>query len=370
MRKTTKQINDSNPDNIEWIFHLKEKTPKFLSQIQGKAIDGYYHYSLSGDLFTEKHNWGLGNSVFFLKIIYTLKLEKLYTQQIKDAIHFIQRFQKRNGEIYDPIIRSLSRSNRIRHALKTLDFSNIRHQQSRRAETRQSLSALALFNYKPRYEYKIFPKNQKKIEKYINRLNWELPWSAGSHISHLLFFLYHSKLAEKEDLIEFTIRRINRFQHSENGFWYKGNPSLQQKINGAMKIITGLKVVDRLNFEHPDKMIDQLLVAQNDEQACDNFNIVYVLKYCDQLLNSHYRYAEIQKFSLDRLNIYKEHYFPSQGAFSFFKTRSNTHYYNAHIASGKNEPDIHGTVLFLWGISIIAQALKINDRLQFREFVP
>ena len=136
-----------------------------------------------------------------------------------------------------------------------------------------------------------------------------------------------------------------------------------------MKIITGLKVVNKVNFKYPEKMIDNILLAINDEQACDNFNIVYVLKYCNELTQYNYRYPEIKEFMIERLNIYKQYYHQRIGGFSFYKNRARDVYYNAYISKGKNEPDIHGTIMFLWGISIIAQVLKFNNDLKFKEHI-
>ena len=42
------------------------------------------------------------------------------------------------------------------------------------------------------------------------------------------------------------------------------------------------------NHYYPEKIIDYLLEERNNNQACDNFNIVYVLKYCNQLTKSRY----------------------------------------------------------------------------------
>lgn len=67
--------------------------------------------------------------------------------------------------------------------------------------------------------------------------------------------------------------------------------------------------------------------------------------------------------------IEKQFYFPKLGGFYFSKNRANRKYYGATINKGKNEPDIHGTLMFLWGISLISQTLRINDKLQFYEFI-
>ena len=360
---------ESDMNDINWIYNLKDESSNFLKNIRGKVKKGFYHYTLSGDFIGEKIRWGLGNTVFFLKIIYTLNLTKEFKQEILDAINFILRFQRRSGEFYDPIVKLISLPFRVYYGIKRRDFSNLRNQLTVRAETRQTYSALLLFGIKPKFEYKKFPQNKKSIEKFLIKLNWELPWSAGSHFSHLLFFLKQSSLKNKEVLIEFAVQWVNKLQREEDGFWYKNNPSMQQKINGAMKIITGLKVVNRIKFRYPKKIIDSLITAKNNEQACDNFNIVYVLKYCNELTHSKYRFSEIVRFLYTRLDVYKKYYFPKIGGFSFYINRSNDVYYGAIISKSKKEPDIHGTVMFLWGISLIGQILNINEELKFQEFI-
>lgn len=362
--KSSISIND-----INWIFDLKHQIPKFLKNLTGKKRKGFYHYSLSGDFFGETIKWGLGNSVFFLKIIYTLNLEHKFQKEVNDAINFILRFQKKDGSFYDPLIKTIAITFSILKTLPKLCLFKLKYDSTKRAETRQTISALYLFGISPKIKYKKIPDNEEKITNFLSKLNWELPWGAGSHFSHLLFFLHHSNLNNKEELIQYTINWVNKIQHENEGFWYKGEPSIQQKINGAMKIITGLKVVKRVNFKYPEKMIDTLLSAMNDSQACDNFNIVYVLKYCNELTGGKYRFSEIKDFLYDRLKIYRMHYHHKNGGFSFYQNKSNTTYYGAYISRGKNEPDIHGTTMFLWGISIIAQILNINNDLKFKEFI-
>ena len=79
-------------------------------------------------------------------------------------------------------------------------------------------------------------------------------------------------------MIDFAINWVNELQNSKDGAWYKGDPIISQKINGAMKVITALKASDRVKFAYPEKLIDLCLSAQNNRHACENFNIIYVLK--------------------------------------------------------------------------------------------
>ncbi len=354
---------------IDWLYDLQRDVPGFLNKLKGEKRKGFYRYSLTGDYFSERIRWGLGNSVFFLKIIYTLGLENKFKTEVKESVCYIKSFQKKNGYFYDDFLDRISFAKRIIRAIKNISFSNILGQQTRRAETRQAISALALFNEKPNFNFTDYPKNINEVDKYLNELDWESPWGAGSHFSHLMFFLNFSDLGNKNELIIYAINFVNKLQNNDDGFWYRGNPSLQQKINGAMKILTGLKVANKMDFSLADKITDNALIAKNDTHACDNFNITYVLRYCNEMLKSEYRFNEIEDFMYNRLEEYRKFYYPSLGGFSFYKNKANQLYYESNITKGKNEPDIHGTVMFLWGISLVLQTLNLNKEIKFKEHI-
>lgn len=136
-------------------------------------------------------------------------------------------------------------------------------------------------------------------------------------------------MKNKNQLIDYAINWVNKLQHENDGFWYKGNPSIQQKINGAMKIITGLKATNRVTFNFCENLIDNCLLVKNDKQACDNFNITYVLKYCNTLCKEQFRHSEIEDFMYERLNIYKKFYHSKKNGFSFWRNKANRIYYGA-----------------------------------------
>lgn len=358
-------------EEIDWLFELKNKIPQFLRKLKGKIIPGFFHYSLSGDLYDENIQWGLGNTVFAIKIYYTLGLlDNLPVTEKQAMINFIKSFQRKDGIIYDPLVKRKTSLKNILPAVKNFDFNNIFGQQTVIAETRQSISALKLIGEKSEIPYQNFPKTKNEIEKYLSKLNWQKPWGAGSHFSHLVFFLKNGDSANKEDLIAFATNWLDKLQNQEDGSWHKGNSSLQQKINGAMKVTTAMKVAKKMSFQYPEKLIDLCLSAKNDEHACDNFNIIYVLHYANKVVGNNYRYDEIKRFAIDRLSKYRNYYYSDIGGFSFLLYKTNVYYYGAKITKGLNEPDIHGTVMFLWGISIIAQILGIDKELRFKEQIP
>lgn len=336
--------------------------------MKGNTTPGFFRYSFTGDLYSDDIQWGLGNTVFATKIYYTLGLlESLPELEQRNMANFIKSFQASDKSIWDPLVAKKAFWNEKLSAFKNHDLNNFFHYYTTLAETRQAISALQLLNDRSEHYPDCMPQTVEETEHFLVRLNWTKPWGAGSHFSHLLFFLERSSMSNKDQLIEYAINWINQLQHQETGVWYKGNPSFQQKVNGAMKILTGLRVINRMNVRYADKMIDLALGARYDTQACDNFNVIYVLTYANAAIGYTHRVQEIKNFARERLTIYREYYWPNHGGFSFFPGRANRVYYNAILTRGRAEPDIHGTTLFLWGISLIAQILNIDKDLAFHE---
>lgn len=360
-------------EELIWIKELTGELKAFLSHQKSDKEKGFFSYSYSGDIYDEKTHWNVGSSVFALKLYYLLGFEK--DQNITDITNYIKSFLDDDGLIYDPLIYKKGFFRNFAASLKNRTFDDLLNKKYKNAETRQAYSALMLFDEVPKSVNMWFPQDNNAIEKYLSSLNWSEPWGAGSHFSHLMFFIrlaYKSGNIDKvrfDSLTNHAIAWINKLQNKNTGGWYKGELSNRYIVNGAMKIITGLIAADKCSFNYSKKLIDSCLEATNDLDACDNFNIILVLNYASKLLNRKYRQEEIEKFALNRLSKYKAHYKKGQGGFSFFLKNANSRYYGAKITKGLNESDIHGTVLFMWGISIIVQILGLEDKFEFHEFL-
>ncbi len=354
-----------------WLRSLREMVLKFLGHMRSDIQKGYYRYSYSGDLYSEEKHWNLGSSVFALKIYHTLNVPK--NEHIKNIGKYILSFRKKNGEIYDEFIYRRASLPHFFSCLRHMNFSNLRKITYRRADTRQSYSALSLYHLPVSSVRFILPHDTIALDGYLSRLNWYQPWHAGSQFSHLMFFYLQQRKSNHlsqdryEALIQYAIEWVNRLQHRDDGCWYKGDVPLRIKLNGAMKIITALLAIDRLQFDYPEKLVDYALRAEEDEHACDLFNTMLVLNYASKLLGRTYRQGEIEKFALKKLSVYRRYYHEEEGGFSFFLNRANSNYYGVKITRGRYEPDIHGTMLFLWGISLIVQILKEERNFEFKE---
>lgn len=358
----------------EWLINLKSDVTEFLNQLRTEECPGFYKYTLSGDIYGLEHKWGLGNSVFATKIYHMIG--NLTENEKEKLSSFILSFQKNNGYIFDDFIDKRDIPSRIKTQLKNIirngNFSEIRQLSNpprRVAETRQSIAALIMLNKKPLRPFSDIPENIQETKNYLERLDWNNPWSAGSHFSHLLFFLYYNKKLfnydkydKNEVLIDYAIKWVNKLQSEKDGCWHKNEISNQLKVNGAMKILTGLRVVNKLDtLKFTEKIIDTCLETINDQEACSHFNIIYVLYECSRLTD--YRNQEIKQYALNKLKNYREYYYPKIGGFSFKKNLSNDYYLGIKLANSKNEPDIHGTVMFLWGITLILKILGLDLKL-------
>tara|TARA_Y100000590_G_scaffold470726_1_gene668678 strand:- start:148069 stop:149157 length:1089 start_codon:yes stop_codon:yes gene_type:complete len=356
---------------IDWIFSCKEKAKAFLTTMETKT-PGRYKYSFSGDLYPDNIHWNLGASVFALKIMYLLQIKD--ENKMQAAANYILSFKSSSSDIYDPIVFKKSFLRNFLGGLKRKEFNNFFNKAYISADTRQSLSSLSLFDLVPKDFQFNYLKSEKEITNFLNSFEWDKPWNAGSHFSHAMFFLNEAHKQERvsgEDfniLVKSSIDWINKIQSSADGCWYAGTVDLRNKINGAMKIITGFLAVGIEEFPYANELVDTCLMAKNDNHACDNFNIVLVLNYASKQLGRNYRQKEIEEFVVGKLTDYKKYYFENLGGFSFLEGKANDRYYGAKISNGKNEPDIHGTVLFLWGISIISQILGIENEVGLKEF--
>jgi hypothetical protein len=331
----------------------------------------YVRYSFSGDLYTQKDNWGLANSVYAIKTLYITDALKNLKESDKEHLYqTVISFTKDQGYIYDPLISKPS----FKSFLKSFISSSRRHsykthtENTRRGETKQAFAVLQNLGKKPLQPFTPIPKTSEEITTYLGEYNWSTPWHSCAHFAILMFFLKYNDLFfdknNNDELIRSAVAFMDNMQSSDDGCWYQGRDvPLYEKVNGAMKYLTGIHAADIYEFNYPEKLVDTALTATNDEHACNNFNVTYCL-YAAQKIIPDYRKDEVEAFLLSRLDIYKEFYFPKYGGFSFNKGRANSLLYGAKISKGVAEPDIHGTSLFMFGIALIDEVLSLNLNLK------
>lgn len=351
-------------DIITEIEKVKKRTVFFLEHQESKIEKGYYRYSYSGDYYDERIFWNIPGTLFALDIAYVIQHELQYQ---KEAIAYLMQFRNKDGYVYSKYIRDRVLPKYIYSQLKKGRIDDLDCKKYKRAETRQIFRTLLAYNesitFMPRSEIR----NTSQIVEYLNKLDWSKPWDAGSHLSHLIFYNklgvrlgevseYNYNIAN-EGIVNF----LEQLWDKKNGTWGHNVISSQQRINGAMKILTGIELLDdyEISIDQAISLIDFCLVAEHQQQACDNYNIIYIFSILRSIIGD-YRKNEIIEFVENRFIKIMNCYYPDEGGFSFAHNQSNKKYYGFDICKGLNEPDMHGTRLYIWAICLISQILGIE----------
>lgn len=326
----------------------------------------FFRFSYSGDLYPESRSWGLANIVYGTKALQAIgALETLDESRTQGLIRGMLQFQTEDGLFYDPLLtgeRSFGPD-----AMSLIGNKKCEEQLIRIAETRQTYSALALLGAAPEFPADLLPKTVSSVQAYLEALDWTRPWRAGSHFSHLLYFF--SLVSEdqlqtsKETLVNAALSWMKKLQSSQDGSWYIGKPSAGQRINGAMKVITGLHAIGLMQVPHAQQLIDLVLSESEDQGACFNLDAVFVLA---SVMNEYpeYRKAEIDSFFWKHVSRYQEYYYPKLGGFSASAGKAREVLYGKRITEGRDEPDIHGTVLYLIALANIEKTLPLGLNLK------
>ncbi|MBI4256904.1 hypothetical protein HY626_02510 [Candidatus Uhrbacteria bacterium] len=352
-------------ESTAWLSYALSHIPVFVKQQQG-STPGFYRYSVSGDLFGENTHWGLTSRVFATKILYMV--DRLDETTSRDLISRIKTFENNDGSLFDPLLVKKSFLPSLLTSLRQQDLQGLLHhtQMLKRAETRQSTAALFCLGSSPTRPYRGISETSEELRRFLRSLSWHLPWNAGSHVSHVLFFLHHNHrvFGLYQDSYQELLGEIRSFlstiQSPTDGFWYRGSSvSMTQKINGAMKVLTGLMVIEETSIPFVEKIIDTTLSHPSEEGACCSIDALYVLWACSR--KTAYRHAEIERYALHKISEIKEYYQEESGGFSFYRGRTNARIYGAKVTSGKNEADLHGSVLYVWGLVMIAEILGMAN---------
>ena len=304
--------------NKNWIF----KVVNFLKEIEQKN----YSWTLSG-----YDNAKLSAAAMFCKLTKIFeKYHKFDTQKLEDII---KKYKNSNTYYID----------------NTKSMKNII------AETRQAISGLINIGGGD---------ENIDLNKYFNHDNlwfmnnqtWKNPWGAGAQLSHYLFFLQLNPEKNK-DKINTVLNALNKYK-KHNG-WYFGNPSHHVRINGIMKVFTGLDII---NYDYNDskeiliKIVDEMLNLNPSSGGCNLYDFVYVL--CKSI-HINYRIEESKKKLIQIGNVILNYQHPD-GGFSYNKNSTTPVIYGKRCTPGKKQGGIHGTTLMCMALCMIDNSCNLR----------
>jgi hypothetical protein len=351
--------------SLDWIVNLGDSIWQWLLSLRSNQHPGIFYFCRKGSILQPSPRTGLYTSCFALKICYQInRLDQVENHDLREWTEYIRSFQSGPGAKFKGLFEDKTILKRVDRRVGWFrkDIA------TRRAETRQACAALLGAGVAPRWPVLSVPNSIVEIEKYLSKLPWYTnPWGAGSHVSHLVFFLklnadFFNREMTFREALPIILRKLDSLQDKETGSWFLGKPTPQQIVNAAMKIITLYELLKK-PFNYPERLIDFCLEVTGNEDACHIVNAIYVLYQCSRLTS--YRAQDILSFAEGKLDIIKKHY-KTDGAFSFFADRAGTTYYGVRVSKGYSESDVHGTHLLVWALTMIGELIGFNKELRWK----
>ena len=372
-------IKEFEKDLVENVFN-------YLKSLESKQ-DRYKFIPASDGLLRNGRNLNLGFSCLALKSFYITGLwDQLTNNEKKGWIEYINSFQKNakgypNNSFIDlNYLKGFTDLDLMRLSKKTLKkllnltrlYSFEKDSKIKidgiRAESKQAISTLFQVNERNRLKYSDFPHKNNEIRSFLEKLNWNKPWSAGAQFSALCVFS-KTQLDESEFII--ASKELSNFIDSivntnDGGYYLNPVPERSELINGCMKVLTGLDWLEK-PIHYPEKLIDLCIESYPSQEGCDLVDIIYVLYRCHN--ETKYKEEEVKKFLYDQIPLIEKHYFYGVGGFSYYINKSQINYYGLKITKGKNIPDIHGTTLLLWALSMIYEIIE-SEKISWKVIKP
>jgi hypothetical protein len=352
--------------------NIRQDVATWLERLHNQQHEGSFAFCERGSLLPSPPGDPLMPTIFAAKIAWQMGQWAHWPASRKQAIIArIKNAQNPDGLFVDSWLAKQTRiswKEWIKIALRRGSLSTYQayyqdwHVRNIRAETRQNISTLFMLGEKPEFTPSVEVNDYDTMWNYLTGLDWSNPWGAGSHLSHQLMLT--SSVAKInpdslnfDDICKATIDFLATLHHPEDGAWYQDQAtSNPMKVNGAMKIFSGLQWID---FPEQDysRLIDLVLSEPFHSDGCHFTNGLFVLHQILKRTSTMYRRREIEARARHAATHLMRH--KKQGAgFSFLENNAQIHYYTARVSLGLNVADLHGTVMYVWACAIILDILK------------
>lgn len=224
------------------------------------------------------------------------------------------------------------------------------------AETRQALSGLLNNNIMHQIIIPDINLYYPDIDNlyFMTDNKWKNPWDSGAQLSHYLFFCFYSNNYYR---IHDVLLKLKKYEHNDG--WYSKKPNDTIRINGIMKVFTGLDVIN-YNYNEINNIvktiIDDTLIKTPKSGGCNIYDYVYVLSK-GPIIN--YRNLECKNKLIEIYHIIMK-YQKEDNGFSYSKNHSQKQIYLKDIPNNENISDIHGTTLYCMALWIIDHTCNLN----------
>ncbi len=354
--------------NLSKEFSLKQissDVSSWLLSLNENLDPGRFRFCDLGSKVPESGIEGQMATCFAMKSAWIIGAwENWDLRQKKGAINFVKSFQNSSGFFIDPWLKKSCRPNileSMRNFIKTRNSYYLRriykykHLANINAETRQACSTLLMVKSIPKFPLPSKIRNKKTLYNFLESLDWSDPWHANSQVSHQIMMLSVNKCKfRKKKNYKIIIREIlnyyQNFFETKTGTWQKNNNLDKQiKLNGAMKFYSGIQWIDGLNIRNK-QLIDFALGIPVQFDGCNFTNSLFAIYFASKGIEE-YRKDEIIDRCIKCLNHTLSHKIKGSG-FSFHLNACQKGYYTREVSTGLEQADLHGTAMFLLGISL------------------
>lgn len=351
-------------------LEIREDLKNYLEKLNTGLEPGRFRFCENGGKIPTDGKAGQMTTCFAIRTAVQCGIWQNWSNKLKkESIKFIKSFQVKQGFFIDPWLAKsckIGLSDLIRHTLFNRSLKKSRlihkynHKSNLRAETRQSSATLRMVDSLPNYLLPLEVYDETSLNKFLKSLNWNDPWHANSQVSHQIVVLSINKQIDKNKinynlLIKKILGFFNTIYEKKTGTWVLNkNIDKQSKLNGAMKLYSGLQWIKSYRNKPNKKLIDFALGIPIQFDGCNFTNSLYAIYHARKNLIN-YRKDEIISRAIQCLNHSMNHKIKGSG-YSFHFETCQKNYYTQKVSNGGNQADIHGTGMFSLGIAI---ALKL-----------
>ena len=174
---------------------VRQDIRDWLEQMAYRLEPGRFRFCSESSYVPTRGSEGQVSTCFAVKIAWQTGVWEEWSEERKRACtDFIQSFQREDGLFFDPWLAKNSKltwRNIASAILGRTPWNSLFNRKilSFRAETRQSAASLLMVGAKPLHCLPCEVSDPGQVIKYISSFDWSSPWSAGSYLSHLMFFL-------------------------------------------------------------------------------------------------------------------------------------------------------------------------------------
>jgi hypothetical protein len=360
----------STEETIRFASELKDSVGLWLEEMNHGLEPGRFRFCKKGSLVPEHGHQGQFVTCFAMRIAWFTGVWDAWPQPYRNAcINFVSSFQQEDGRFVDKQMLGrtfLGSAYGLLRRGKYLELLQEVIPRSIRAETRQSATVLLMVNAKPTYTLPFADISHQFVMKYVRNLPWENPWAAGSHASHLIFFLYANGFYRNNpynyrELIDTAFDELDRRRDQLTGTWGTGTIESRIRVNGAMKVLTAHMWTGR-PLKYARELLDFALNSQFDENGCSFLNRLLVVHETSKHVDPGYRNSEIEELAFKYLDQTRK-FMRSDGAFSYNIKRAQLRYDNAWVSLGGEQSDMHGTMMLTWASALCLDLLGLREQL-------